>query len=87
VIQLTQQAEAAVTSAITAARRFDPTAQIRLARAGAGVTFEFMDSPDAADTSYELGDLTLYVDSGLDGVVDTGDHNAPVLRPHDKEQT
>ena len=86
-IELTERAEEAVTSAIAAARRFDATAQIRLARSGAGVAFEFMDTPDATDTIVELDDLTLYVEEGLDGVVDTGDHQAPVLRPHGEERT
>jgi len=68
-------------------RNPDPTAPIPLARSGAGVAFEFMDLPAPTDTLCELGELTLYVEAGLDGIVDTGDHNAPVLRPHDKERT
>jgi DNA-binding transcriptional regulator YdaS (Cro superfamily) len=82
-IELTDRAEAAVNQALSAARRFNPDACIRLARAGAGgaVRFELIDEPDPADTSLSVGDATLFVEAGLDGVLDTGEHQAPVLLP------
>ena len=84
-IELTERAEVALTSAVMAARRFDAKAGIRLARKGAGVVFEFTDVPEASDTVVDVGDFALYVEAGLDGVLDTGDHQDPVLRPHRKE--
>ncbi len=80
-IELTERAAAAVSQALSAARRFSPDAQIRLSRDGAGVRFELVEGPDPSDGVLETGDATLLVQAGLDGVVDTGEHQAPVLLP------
>jgi Fe-S cluster assembly iron-binding protein IscA len=81
VIELTERAAATVSQALSAARRFNPQAQIRLARAGGGVRFELVDGPDPSDIVLETGEATLFVEAGLDGVLDTGEHQAPVLLP------
>jgi hypothetical protein len=82
VIELTERAAAAVEQASSAARRFDPDAHIRLVRAGTGVRFEFIDSPDPTDTSVDAGAVTLLVEAGIEGLLDAGEHQAPVLLPH-----
>ena len=80
-ITLTERAIGAVVAAQSAARRFDPTARIRLVREGPGVGFSLADAPLPGDVEVACGDAVLLVEAGLDGILDTGDHNAPVLRP------
>ena len=60
-----------------AARRFDPSARIRLVPEGAGVRFELADEPGPDDTiiDHEEG-FSLIVGPGLAGTVD-------VAEPHD----
>ena len=60
-----------------AARRFDPSARIRLVPEGAGVRFELADDPGPDDTiiDHEEG-FSLIVGPGLAGTVD-------VAEPHD----
>ena len=61
-----------------AARRFDPSARVRLVPDGAGVRFELAGEPAPGDevVQHEAG-FTLYVAPGLSGVVD-------VVEPHDR---
>jgi Fe-S cluster assembly iron-binding protein IscA len=82
-IELTERAADAVSQALSAARRFNPEARIRLASAGTGggVRFELVEGPESSDVVLEAGDATLFVEAGLDGVLDTGEHQAPVLLP------
>ena len=79
-IEVTERAAGVVAQALAAARRFNPGARIRLAREGEGVLFEFTDHASPGDTEVPCEDAVLLVESGLHGVLDTGDHNAPVLR-------
>jgi len=81
VITPTERAIEAVVAAQSAAQRFDPTARIRLVREGSGVGFALTDAPLQGDIEVPCGDATLLVEAGLEGTLDTGDHNAPVLRP------
>lgn len=78
-IEVTERAATAVAQAEAAARRFNPQVRIRLVRAGSGVRFEFTDEPPEGDELVPCEAATLYVESGLVGTLDTGDHNAPVL--------
>ena len=62
-----------------AARRWNPSARVRLVRDdSSGVRFELTDEPAADDSvvEHEAG-FTLYVQQGLDGTVD-------VVEPHDR---
>lgn len=77
----TERAAEAVVQAQVAARRFDPDARIRLVRDGAGVTFALSDGPLPGDIDVRCGETVLLAEAGLEGTLDTGDHNAPVLRP------
>ena len=70
----------ALAQSLAAARRFNPEVRIRLAREGAGVRFEFTDRAAPGDTEVACEDAELLVEAGLHGMLDTGDHNAPVLR-------
>jgi len=78
-IEVTERAAAAVAQAEAAARRFNPEVRVRLVRAEGGVRFGFTDEPPEGDDAVRCGAATLYVEPGLEGTLDTGDHNAPVL--------
>jgi hypothetical protein len=80
-LELTERAAQAVAQAEEAARRFNPDARVRLARDGAAVRFELVDGPLEGDGTVEVGAAVLYVAEGLEGTLDTGDHNVPVLLP------
>ena len=60
-----------------AARRYNPDARIRLVRDGPGVRFDLTDEPDGSDVVVDHEGFTLYVQQGLEGVVD-------VVEPHDR---
>jgi hypothetical protein len=82
VIRLTPRAEEVLAKAASAARRFDPGATIRITREGDGVRFGFVHDAEDGDVVIEAEDVTMFVEAGLDGVVDiTEPHDQPVLRP------
>jgi hypothetical protein len=65
-----------------AARRFNPTARIRLANRGGEVQAMFIDRPGPNDQTVKIGNLTLFVEPGLDGLIDIEEpHDRLVLRP------
>jgi hypothetical protein len=65
-----------------AATRFDPGVKIRLASTRDGVQAVLTDEPDPADHAVEVEGFTLFVERGLDGLVDvTEPHDRLVLRP------
>ncbi|MGH2594862.1 MAG: hypothetical protein ACRDH7_02730 [Actinomycetota bacterium] len=76
-IEITERAVELLAKAATAARRFDPSACIRVVGDGDGVRFELIDVPDAQDLGIERSGFTLYVQPALAGVVD-------VEEPHDR---
>ena len=78
-IEVTERAATAVAQAEAAARRFNPGVRVRLVRTDIGVRFEFSDEPREDDDAVACETATLYVEPGLEGTLDTGDHNAPVL--------
>lgn len=78
-IEVTERAATAVAQAEAAARRFNPEVRVRLVRADGGVRFEFTDEPPEGDDEVPCEAAVLYVEPGLEGTLDTGDHNAPVL--------
>lgn len=65
-----------------AARRFDPSVHIRLARTLQGVQAVLAQEPGDADEPVEVGEMTLWVERGLEGLVDIEEpHDRLVLRP------
>jgi Fe-S cluster assembly iron-binding protein IscA len=78
-IEVTERAATAVAQAEAAARRFNPEVRVRLVRSDGGVRFEFTDEPPEGDDEVPCEAAMLYVEPGLEGTLDTGDHNAPVL--------
>jgi len=83
VIEITSRARDALRASVAAATRFDPEARIRLAAdAAAGVRADLVHAGEPGDHELTLEDLSVLVDSALEGTIDTGDHNAFVLVPH-----
>ena len=65
-----------------AARRFNPDARVRVIRDGEDVRFELTDAAGAGDQVVEREVFTLYVEAGLEGVVDVVEpHDRLILRP------
>jgi hypothetical protein len=65
-----------------AAARFNPDAKIRLASTAAGVEALLTDRPDPTDRPVRVDEVTLYLEDGLEGLVDVEEpHDRLVLRP------
>jgi Fe-S cluster assembly iron-binding protein IscA len=80
-IDITERASAAVIQMAAAARGFDPTARIRLSGGTSGVAFGLTDVAESGDQELDCGGVVLLIEAGLDGIIDIGEHNAPVLLP------
>jgi len=81
-IEFTDWAKDILQRSQEAAARFNPYAKIRLSRTPGGVEAVLSDEPGAGDTPVDVGDMTLYVEAGLDGLVDVEEpHDRLVLRP------
>jgi hypothetical protein len=86
VIELTDWAKEILDKAQAAAGRFNPDARIRLARIGGAVQAVLTDLPQPDDQVVEFGTMTLYVERGLEGLVDVEEpHDRLVLRPAGSE--
>jgi hypothetical protein len=79
VIRLTDRAAAALITSQAAARRFDPDARLRLARAGGDLRAELVAEASPEDELVEIEGLQLLVEPGITGTVDAGEHNALIL--------
>ncbi|MEP7059085.1 MAG: hypothetical protein ABI828_00015 [Actinomycetota bacterium] len=80
-LDITERAAAVVHQSEQAARRFNPNARIRLVPTGGGVAFAFTDSADPTDAELDCLGTLLLVTEGIEGTIDIGEHNAPVLVP------
>ena len=81
-IELTEWAADILNRAQGAAARFDPDATIRLSRTPSGVEAVLAAEPEPDDRPVEVGEMTLYVEAGLEGLVDCEEpHDQLVLRP------
>jgi hypothetical protein len=82
VIELTDWARDILTKSHQAATRFNPDAKIRLARVGGSVQAVLTDSPAAQDEVVDVDGIPVYVESGLEGLVDIEEpHDRLVLKP------
>jgi hypothetical protein len=82
VIEVTDWAKDILNRAQEAAQRFNPEARIRLARFGNEVQAVLSPGPDPGDREVQLDTMTLYVEEGLEGLVDVEEpHDRLVLRP------
>ena len=65
-----------------AARRFNPAATVRVSRAIDGVEFALTDGPRDGDRLVRGDGFDLFVEEGLDGIVDVVEpHDRLILRP------
>jgi hypothetical protein len=82
VIEVTEWARDILTRSHEAARRFNAEATIRLVRTSTGVEAVLADGPEAGDQEVSVGDATIYVEAGLEGLVDVEEpHDRLVLKP------
>jgi hypothetical protein len=82
VIEVTDWARDILSRSQQAARRFDPGARIRLARVGGQVQAVLANGPERGDRALAVGDMELYVEEGLEGLLDVEEpHDRLVLRP------
>jgi hypothetical protein len=82
VLEFTDWARDILTRSQQAAARFDPNAKVRLARVGDAVQAVLTDRPDPSDLAVPLGDMTVFVELGLEGLVDIEEpHDRIVLKP------
>jgi hypothetical protein len=81
-IEFTEWARDILRRAQTAAARFDPDARVRLGRSASGVEAVLVHEPEPGDTEAEAGGVVVFVEGGLDGLVDVEEpHDRLVLRP------
>jgi hypothetical protein len=81
-IEITDWAREILEKSQAAAKRFNPDALIRLTRTPGGVQAVLTDAPLSSDQTVEAGEMTLYVEAGLDGLVDIEEpHDRLVLKP------
>jgi hypothetical protein len=82
VIEFTDWAKDILERAQRAAQRFDPGVRIRLARVSGTIQATLTDAPAADDQEVEVGAMRLFVERGLEGLVDVEEpHDRLVLRP------
>ena len=81
-LEFTDWAKEILAKADAAARRFNPDVLIRLTRQGGVVQAILAEAPADGDTAVGLPTMTLYVERGLEGLVDIEEpHDRLVLRP------
>lgn len=81
-IEFTEWARDILERAERAAQRFNSDARIRLSRVGSTIQASLTDEPEADDQPVEVGSMTLFVERGLEGLIDVEEpHDRLVLRP------
>jgi hypothetical protein len=81
-IEVTEWAREILRKSQAAAARFNPQARIRLTRGPGGVQAVLTDAPLEDDQTIVVDEMTLYVEAGLDGLVDIEEpHDRLVLKP------
>jgi hypothetical protein len=82
VIEVTEWARDILGRSQAAAKRFTPDAVIRLVRTPGGVEARLAEGPEPTDEKVEAGEAVVYVEAGLEGLVDIEEpHDRVVLRP------
>jgi hypothetical protein len=82
VIAFTEWAKEILEKSDQAARRFNPDARVRLARSRGVVQAQLTDQQHPDDQKVAIGPATIYVEQGLEGLVDVEEpHDRLVLKP------
>ena len=74
-LEITESATQVLLRAYEAAVRFNPEAKIRVFKAGERVDAGFIDTPDPTDEAIEVEGVTLYVEIGIEGTLDTSEQH------------
>ncbi len=81
-IEFTEWAKEILNKSQAAAARFNPNVKIRLARVEGAVQAVLADGPEPGDQPAQADGMTLYVEDGLEGLVDVEEpHDRLVLKP------
>lgn len=80
-LDITERAAAAVIQMQVAAKRFNAAARIRIDPQDSGVAFALTETAEADDQELDCRGTILLVAAGLNGTIDIGEHNAPVMLP------
>jgi hypothetical protein len=75
-ITLTDRARDALLGSLAAARRYDPSACLRVVRQDGAVRVVFAEAPDPEDQVVSLGETSIGFEAGIAGTIDAGEHNA-----------
>jgi hypothetical protein len=81
-LEFTDWAIQIIERANSGARRLNPDARIRLMRTRTGMEAVLTDEAEATDEEVTVGTSTVFVEAGLEGLVDIEEpHDRIVLRP------
>ena len=81
-IEFTEWAKDILQRADSGARRLNPDARVRLVRSGAVMEAVLADARAPEDDEIAIGDATIFVERGLEGLVDVEEpHDRLVLKP------
>jgi len=80
-LRFTDRARDALETFHAAAARWNPDVRLRLARVGVELRPELADAPEPGDDTIDVGSVTVFVEPGIDGVVDAGEHNVLTIAP------
>lgn len=80
-LELTDRAREALLASQSAARRFDAGAHVRVFRSGGQLRTALVHEAEPRDGVVTIEELTLFVQPGIDGTLDAGEHNALTLVP------
>lgn len=79
-ITFTERARGVLARADQAARRFNPDARVRLARAGDQIASSLADAPEDGDQVIEVDGVMVFVGADVAGEIDAGEHDLFVVR-------
>jgi hypothetical protein len=81
-VEFTDWAKEILERADSGARRLNPDARVRLVRSGATMEAVLSDSPAPDDAVVSIGEATIFIEQGIDGLVDIEEpHDRIVLKP------
>ena len=74
-LRFTDRARDALEASYAAAVRWNPDVRLRLERAGTELRPQLAEAPEPGDEEIDVGSVTVFVEPGVEGVVDAGEHN------------
>ena len=81
-VEFTEWAKEILERADSGARRLNPDARVRLIRSGTAMQAVLTDTPGPDDVVVSIGESTIFVEQGIDGLIDIEEpHDRIVLRP------